>query len=790
MSSSTSTIELLPILPLRNLVMFPMAVVPVDIGREKSVRLIEEMMSSGKNTFGVLAQKNADVSDPSWEDCHRIGTVVRIAKLIQLGEGSYSAVLNGLGRFELVEGTAVEPFHEAKVRRLRSIQADSSDEATLNSEMALLKTVSEELLQLNPLVSRELQSILENVREAGALADLVAANLRPAGLNISQLQEILETPAILERLLLVRKAVQDCLHRHKTKQKVGQEVREELVRDQRELALRQQMRAILEELGEADDEDELFLLREKAAANTLPEEVSETLKKQFSRLRNMQSQSSEYQTTRNYVEWLVDLPWMLSSPDIAEVKRVRQCLDEDHFGLETVKKRIVEFSAVRQLRKDKRGPILLFVGPPGVGKTSLGRSIARATGRRYERIALGGVRDEAEIRGHRRTYVSSLPGRIIQAIKKTGNKNPVLVLDEIEKMGADHRGDPAAALLEVLDPAQNDSFVDHYLGLPFDLSEVLFIATANSVRGIPGPLLDRLEVIEVPGYTSEEKRRIAEQHLVPKQLRDHGLSAEQLEFTTDGLDFIIEHYTREAGVRGLEREIGSICRYRAVKLVEENLNALLSTSSELIVSALGQPRFESEVREAEVRPGIALGLCSSGVGGDLLLVEVSTMPGKGKVHITGNLRSVMKESAETAVSYVRSRADRLGLDPLWLEKIDLHLHIPGARGAADAAGVGLTIFVAVCSLLTKLPTFSDVATIGELTLRGKILETLELKDKLLAAHRAGIRKVVLPEANRRELSELPITVVEGLELVFVEKMDQVLEQVLDTSSLTQPSATA
>jgi ATP-dependent Lon protease len=607
---------------------------------------------------------------------------------------------------------------------------------------------------------------------------LIASNFPDEHAKIPERQRILEAVDIKERLRLVLELVERQLHLFEVKDEIAGQLREEMSISQREYVLREQMRTILEELGEAAEEDELDELRSKIVRAELPSEAEEAARKQLSRLRTMQPQSAEYNVGRTYVEWLADLPWTRTSPDTLDVKRVKQCLGEDHYGLEHVKRRIVEYSAVRQLRNDKKGPILLFVGPPGVGKTSLGRSIARAMGRRYGRIALGGVRDEAEIRGHRRTYVGALPGRLIQALKKAGTKNPVLVLDEIDKMGADMRGDPASALLEVLDPEQNSTFVDHYIDVPVDLSQVMFLATANDRRTIPGPLMDRMEVIEVPGYTRNDKLHIAEEFLVLKQLREHGLTEEQLRFEREGIEIIVDHYTREAGVRNLEREIASVCRHVAVQLAENKAVNERAASREFVEEVLGQHRYTPELAERKSAPGVATGLYFGLAGGDLLFIEATSMPGSGAIHVTGNLRAVMKESAATAVSYVRSKAERLMLDPEWLKTKDLHLHIPKARAAADAAGAGVTMFVAVASLLLDAPTRPDVAVTGELTLRGRILPIHEVKAKVLGAHRAKIRTIILPEGNRRDVEEVPSEVLADLEIRYVQRVDEVLPLVL------------
>ena len=554
-------------------------------------------------------------------------------------------------------------------------------------------------------------------------------------------------------------------------------VQEEMGKSQREYILRQQMKNIKEELGEGGDDDEIEELRERIRLGQVPADVEKVVRKQLSRLRSMAQQSAEFNVTKTYLEWIADLPWSKTTTDRLDVKDVRRCLDEDHLGLEKVKRRIVEYTAVRQLRADKKGPILLFVGPPGVGKTSLGKSIARSMGRRYERIALGGVRDEAEIRGHRRTYVGALPGRIIQAIKKAGTKNPVIVLDEVEKMGADVRGDPTAALLEVLDPEQNGTFQDHYLDLPFDLSQVTFLATANELDQIPGPLLDRMERIDVPGYTRSEKLGIATEFLVPKQLSSHGLTDERLDFSRDGIETLLDYYTREAGVRGLERQIAAVCRATAVRIAE-GIDVRETVDAEHVERVLGVHKYRPETAERNLEPGVATGLSTSAGGGDLLFIEASRMPGKGNVVLTGNMRNVMQESATTAVSFVRSRAKELHLDPEWLREIDLHLHVPKHGTPKDGPSAGVTMFTAVVSLLLDCPVRSDVAMTGEITLRGRILPVGGIKLKLLAAHRAGIKEVLIPARNRRDLDDLPDDVKTGLKVTLVNTVDDVLPIVL------------
>ncbi|HEY4120293.1 MAG TPA: endopeptidase La, partial [Byssovorax sp.] len=548
-------------------------------------------------------------------------------------------------------------------------------------------------------------------------------------------------------------------------------------KSQREYILRQQMKAIKEELGEGGDDDEIEELRERVRRAKVPAEVEKVVKKQLSRLRSMAQQSAEFNVTKTYLEWIADLPWSKTTVDKLSVADVRRCLDEDHLGLAKVKKRIVEYSAIRQLRSDKKGPILLFIGPPGVGKTSLGKSIARAMGRRYERIALGGVRDEAEVRGHRRTYVGALPGRILQALKKAGTKNPVLVLDEVDKMGVDLRGDPAAALLEVLDPEQNSTFQDHYLDLPFDLSQVMFLATANNRDGIPPALYDRMEVIEVPGYTRTEKLGIAREFLVPKQLSAHGLTDERLEFPENGVATLVDNYTAEAGVRGLEREIAAVCRSTAVKLAE-GIDIHEVATPEHVEQVLGPHKHRPETAERDLVPGVATGLAWTPGGGVILFIEATRMPGKGNVVLTGNMRNVMQESATTAVSFVRSKAEKLHLDPEWLRTIDLHLHIPQGGTPKDGPSAGVTMFTAVASLLLGFPVRSDVAMTGEISLRGRVMPVGGVKEKLLAAHRAGIHHVLIPERNRRDLDDVPQDVKDQMQITLVSTVDEVLPLVL------------
>jgi len=778
-------VERVAIVPLRNSVLFPMSVVPINVGRPRTVQLVEELVGKESALVGVLTQKSAETVEPTFEDLYETGTLARLVKVIRLGPSNYSVVLNGIGRFKVLKPLGLEPYMRAEIERTPDL---GLEDPGLDELLQKLRDATREMISLMPNLPKETAGILDNVRDAGALADLIASNLPEEQAQIPFRQRVLESANVVERLELVRAVVQRQLEVLRVKKEITSMVQGELSRTQRDLALRQQMRAIREELGEAGEDDELDELRERVALAELPPEAEKAAKKQLGRLSGMQPQSAEFQVTRNYVEWLADLPWNRTTTDRLDVRDVKRCLDEDHFGLERVKRRIVEFSAIRQLRRDKKGPILLFVGPPGVGKTSLGRSIARAMGRRYGRIALGGVRDEAEVRGHRRTYVGALPGRIIQALKKTGSKNPVLVLDEVDKMGVDMRGDPAAALLEVLDPAQNDTFVDHYIDVPFDLSEIMFLATANYFGNIPAALRDRMEVIEVPGYTRNEKRSIAELFLVPKQLKEHALSEEHLIFTREGIETIIDFYTREAGVRGLEREIAAVCRDAAVRIADGNKVEGVKVDPAWVTEVLGIQKHHPEVAERRLAPGAATGLAVTGAGGELLIVEATRMPGRGEITVTGSLRNVMKESAATAVSFVRSRADRLGLDPEWLRRIDLHIHLPKAGIARDAASAGVPIFVSVASLLLDASVRPDVAVTGEITLRGSILPVSGIKDKVLAAHRAGIKELVIPARNERDLDEVPDEVKQEMTIHLVQRVDEVLPLVLAPPETPGPHA--
>jgi len=766
--------EILPILPLRNSVVFPASVVPINVGRARSVRLVEDLAGQERAVVGIVSQRDSEVDEPSFDDLFTVGTVARVVKVIRIGPLNYSVVLHGLARMRLQGQVTIEPYMRARIKR---VPEDLERDVELDALGAALRESMREVLTLMPNLPKETGGILDNVRESGALADLIASNLTQEQATVADKQRILETFEAKARVRGVAAIITKQLEMLRVRREISTMVADE-GRSQRELILRQQMKSIKEELGEGGDDDEIEELRERLRLAQLPEDANKIAKKQLARLAGMQQQSAEFNVTRTYLEWLSDMPWAKTTHDRLDVEDVRRCLDEDHFGLDKVKKRIVEYIAVRKLRADKKGPILCFIGPPGVGKTSLGRSISRSMGRRYHRIALGGVRDEAEVRGHRRTYVGALPGRIVQGLKKVGVKNPVFVLDEIDKLGVDVMGDPSAALLEVLDPAQNSTFQDHYLDTPFDLSQVTFLATANNPDTIPGPLWDRLEVIEVPGYTRMEKLNIAREFLCPKQLSAHGLTPERLEFTDDGIETIIDSYTREAGVRGLEREIGAVCRSVAMRLAEGEDVQLVATVA-AVEKILGAPRYTRDVVEDQLVPGVATGLAWTPAGGDVLFIEATTMPGKGSVVVTGNLKSVMQESASTAVSFVRSKAAQLGLDPEFLRTVDLHLHVPKGGTPKDGPSAGVTIFSAVTSLFLRAPVKRDVAMTGEITLRGNVLPVGGIKEKLLAAHRAGMKEALIPSRNERDLDDVPKDVLSQLRIHLIKRVDEILPLVLE-----------
>jgi ATP-dependent Lon protease len=766
--------DLLSVLPLRNSVLFPGSIIPIDVGRRKSVRLVEEAISKERPVIGILTQRDARTEDPSDGDMYNVGTAARILKVIKLAKDNFSVILQGVARIKVSDYTQREPFIVAKVEPLLDQQGSDVE---LDALVMNLKEIAKRVIKLMPELPKEASALVDSVTEPGQLADLITSNLDIA---VEEKQDVLETFDLKARLRKVLSFLSRQLEVLKVREKINTQVQEEMGRNQREYVLRQQLKAIKEELGELDEGGgDLEEFKEKIVKAKMPAEVEKVAQKQFERLKVMQPSSAEYTVTRTYLEWLVELPWAVSTEDSLDIGEVRNVLNQDHYDLEKVKKRILEYMAVRKLKADKKGPILCLVGPPGVGKTSLGKSIARAIGRKFIRISLGGVRDEAEIRGHRRTYVGALPGRIIQGMKKAGTHNPVFMLDEIDKLGHDFRGDPAAALLEVLDPEQNNSFSDHYLEVPFDLSKVMFIATANLLDPIPPALRDRLEVLELPGYTRQEKMNIARSFLVPKQLDEHGISVEKLDLTDSAVAEVIDAYTREAGVRNLEREMASICRGVAVKVAEGKEDKTTIEQKD-VAEYLGPAKYLSDVAERTAEPGVATGLAWTPVGGDIIFVEATKMPGKGSMTLTGQLGDVMKESAQAALSFVRSRGrGMLGLpEDNFLEKSDLHVHIPAGAIPKDGPSAGVTMFTAIASLLSGHPVRPDVAMTGEITLRGMVLPVGGIKEKLLAAHRAGIKRVLIPERNTKDLIDVPDEAKQEMEIIPVKRVEDLLPLVL------------
>ncbi len=764
----------LPVLPIRNAVLFPGAVAPFDVGREKSVALVEDIENLNQPIIAIFAQRDPSTDDPTQADLYPVGVAARVLKALKHSSGNYSLILQGLVRVRMEHVGQQAPYLRARISRLDEPKTEDVESEALAMS---LRDIAKQVIQLMPELPREASSLIDSIQEPGQLADLVAANLDAP---VDEKAQLLETIDAKERIRKVLRLLTRQLEILKMRERINSQIKEEMGKNQREYVLRQQLKAIKEELGEEEgDQGDLDALEERITKANLPGEAEKVARKQLKRLRSMQVGSAEYTVVRTYIDWILDVPWSKETTDNLDITEVRKVLDEDHSGLEKVKKRIVEYLAVRKLKRDKKGPILCLIGPPGVGKTSLGRSVARALGRKFVRISLGGVHDEAAIRGHRRTYVGALPGQIVQGMKKASTVNPVFMLDEIDKVGRDFRGDPSAALLEVLDPEQNDTFSDHYLEIPYDLSKVMFVATANVGDTIPPPLRDRMEIIEIPGYTRKEKLDIARNHLLPKQLLEHGIDESRLQITDRALEEIIDHFTREAGVRNLERQIATVIRGVAVKVAEGEPGPWKIDEPDDLRPYLGPPKFTSEVAERTEEPGVATGLAWTAVGGEILFIEATRMHGTGKLQLTGQLGDVMKESAQAALSYVRTRASQFHIQDDFLEKSDIHIHIPAGAMPKDGPSAGVTMMTSLVSLLTGIRVRHDVAMTGEITLRGRVLPVGGIKEKVLAAHRAGIKRVVLPERNTADLEEVPQEIRDTLEFIPVTKMDEVLANALE-----------
>ncbi len=759
-----------PVLPLRNMVFFPGMIMPLFVGRPSSVRLVEEAHRAQQPVF-VLTQRDSLVDAPHLDDLYGVGTIVRVMKIYTMPDGSKSVVVQGMRRASLQGIQSEEPYLTAEVQQWDEDVASSEGDVEMDALLENVRTQLRRMQELIPDANPEQLNLIMNTQDLPTFAFQVAALLN---IPVPEKQELLETRAIKAVLNKLVISLTGLIQRQELSRKLQSDVQDSINKSQREYFLREQLRAIKKELGEENEQLEVDEMRRKLSEMSMPDEVRKTTEKELNRLSIMSPVSAEYSVTRNYLDWLFEMPWCISTEDNLDITNVREKLEADHYGLQTVKKRVLEYLAVRKLKNDMRGPILCFVGPPGVGKTSLGKSIAEAMGRKYVRFSLGGVRDEAEIRGHRRTYVGALPGRIIQSIRRAGTNNPVMVLDEIDKVGMDFRGDPTSALLEVLDPEQNINFSDHFLEVAFDLSRVLFIATANTLDTIQPALRDRMEIIEIPSYILDEKLHIARRHLFPKQLREHGLTEQHLELTDDVIRDIIAVYTREAGVRNLERKLADICRGVARQIAESGADRIPVTSAEL-GEYITSRKFYPDAAERICRPGIATGLAWTPVGGDILFIEAQKMNGKGQLIITGQVRDVMKESVQAAVSFLAANAAELGVPVDFRQTMDIHVHVPAGAIPKDGPSAGVTMLVALTSLLTDRLVRNDIAMTGEITLRGAVLPVGGVKEKVLAAHRAGLKTVLLPKKNEDALKEIPESVRNAITFHLIDDMREVIE---------------
>jgi ATP-dependent Lon protease len=767
----TATKERLPVLPLRGVLVFPYMVLHLDVGRERSISALERAMMQ-ENRILLITQKDAKLDEPTQEDLFDVGTIARVKQMIKLPGGTIRVLVEGLSRARILELFTDELFLESEVEVLED---DPQKTPEIEALMRSVLYQFEQYIKVSRKVPPETLATVSDIDEPGRFADVIASHL---SMKIQQKQDILEAVDARDRLDKLYDVLSREMEILEIERKINLRVRKQMEKTQKEYYLREQMKAIQKELGEKDERmAEAEEYREKIAEAALPEEVEEKAIKEVERLEKMPPAAAEGTVIRTYLDWLLELPWSEETEDRLDLDMAEQILDEDHYGLEKVKERIIEYLAVRQLADKLKGPILCLVGPPGVGKTSLAKSVARALERNFVRISLGGVRDEAEIRGHRRTYIGALPGRIIQGMRQAKSKNPVFLMDEIDKMSTDFRGDPSSALLEVLDPEQNSTFSDHYIEVPFDLSQVMFLTTGNTTYNIPRPLLDRMELIHIPGYTEEDKVEIARQYLIPKQLKEHGLTEQNLELSEGTVRRIIREYTREAGVRNLERSVSAICRKVAREVVKDR-ETHIRMSKKNLQKYLGVPRYRYGAAEKENEIGVATGLAWTESGGDILSIEVTLMKGKGNMTLTGQLGDVMQESAKAAMSYIRSRAESLGLEEGFYENIDIHIHVPEGAIPKDGPSAGIAMATALASALTRIPIRNDVTMTGEITLRGRVLPIGGVKEKMLAAHRAGIKFMLMPAENRRDLSDIPANVRRKVEVKLVEHMDEVLDMAL------------
>ena len=759
--------EVLAVLPLRNIVVFPGMIVPLFVGRDKSIRALEDVMADDKQIM-LVAQRDGDLDDPSEEDVYDIGTVGTILQLLKLPDGTVKVLVEGLRRAKLVEFVPNESFFQASVIGIEEEDLDSPDLASLS------KTVVgqfDNYVKMNRKIPQEVQNVIREIDDPQKLADTVAGHLN---IQISEKQALLENVSVAERLENVLGHMENEVGLLQVEKKIRGRVKRQMEKTQREYYLNEQLKAIQKELGEGEDGiDDLAELEAQIEKTKFSKEARDKAQAELKKLKNMSPMSAEATVVRNYLDWLLAVPWKKKSRVKKDLDNAEQVLESDHYGLEKVKERILEYLAVQNRTNKLKGPILCLVGPPGVGKTSLGKSLAKATGREFVRMSLGGVRDESEVRGHRRTYIGSMPGKIIQSMKKVKTSNPLILLDEIDKLGMDYRGDPASALLEVLDPEQNSTFNDHYLEVDYDLSNVMFVTTANTLN-IPGPLLDRMEVIRIPGYTEDEKVEIAKRHLLPKSIANHGLKKGEFELSDDALRQIIRTYTREAGVRNLERDLANVCRKTVTKIVRENISDV-SVIPDNLEDFLGVSRYRFGLAEKEDQVGVVTGLAWTEVGGELLTIEGVMLPGKGKMTTTGKLGDVMKESIGAASSFVRSKSVDLGIEPPLFDKKDIHVHVPEGATPKDGPSAGIAMATAIVSLMTGIEVRKEVAMTGEVTLRGQVLPIGGLKEKLLAARRGGIERVIIPHENAKDLSEVPDNIKDGLDIIPVQSMTEVLE---------------